>query len=97
MARVNITTKPGQGAGQQGELFLNTLLDTPVETIGTDILQPSVDTIQGVTADAPQAIEGAPLTIDQQMARVGQDEMMVVLQKELRFSNQFSLMTLSLD
>tara|TARA_R110000851_G_scaffold30171_2_gene82406 strand:+ start:1273 stop:4668 length:3396 start_codon:yes stop_codon:yes gene_type:complete len=74
MARVNITTKPGQGAGQQGELFLNTLLDTPVETIGTDILQPSVDTIQGVTADAPQAIEGAPLTIDQQMARVGQDE-----------------------
>ena len=61
MARVNITTKPGQVAGQQGEMDLSTLLDTPVETIGTDILQPSVDTIQGVTADAPQAIEGAPV------------------------------------
>jgi len=97
MARVNITTKPGQGVGQQGELFLNTLLKTPVETIETDILQSSVGTIQGVTADAPQAIEGAPVenTLADQQAiasvlnkELTQEEREVEVEKEVRRQDQ---------
>ena len=74
MARVNITTKPGQVANQQQEMDLSTLLDTPSETIESNILQPSDAPIQGVTADAPQAIEGAPVSdpvADQQAIEAG--------------------------
>ena len=74
MARVNITTKPGQVANQQQEMDLSTLLDTPSETIESNILQPSDAPIQSVTADAPQAIEGAPVSdpvADQQAIEAG--------------------------
>lgn len=61
MARVNITTKPGQVADQQLQLDLSTLLDTPSDSLSENILQPTNVPIQGVTADAPQVLGGAPV------------------------------------